>query len=88
VLGEDSAYLRMIPLAHFHSLRYLLDGLVDAQLPVVFHVGAHGMGGGLLDRWAVRLSFLIATAIATGEVLHRLGSPVTRTEAGERRLIN
>ena len=88
MLGEDSAYLRMIPLAHFHRLRYLLYGLVDAQLSVVFHVRPHGMGGGLLDGRAVRLGFLIATAIATGEVLHRLGPPVTRTEAGKRRLIN
>lgn len=77
----------MIPLAHFHRLRYLLDGLVDAQLPVVFHVRPHSMGGGLLDGWAVRLGFLIATAIATGEVLDWLGSPVTRTEAGKRLLI-
>lgn len=87
MFGEDPAYLRMIPLAHFHRLRYLLDGLVDAQLPVVFHVRPHSMGGGLLDGWAVRLGFLIATAIATGEVLDWLGSPVTRTEAGKRLLI-
>ena len=62
MLGKNPAYLRMISLAHFHSLRYLFDGLVEAELSVVLPMRAHSMTGWLLDGWAVRLGFLFAAA--------------------------
>ena len=74
----------MITLAHFHSLRYLFDGLVETQLSVVLHVRPHSMAGGLLDGWAVRLCILFAAAATTEVVLDRLEYFVSWTQEGER----
>jgi hypothetical protein len=83
MFGQDPAHLRMITLAHFHSLRYLFDGLVETQLSVILHVRPHSMAGGLLDGWAVRLYILFAAA-TTEVILDSLESFVSWTQEGER----
>ena len=84
----------MIAFAHFHSLWYLFDGLVEPQLSVVLHLRPHRNAGEFLDEGAVRLGFLffaaaVATATAaTEDILNRLKSFVSWTQEGERKLIS